>query len=349
MTAAATTATTDLIALPAKETALAVFTAANGTDPYLTQIRAEVDAFVPDVSTRKGREAIASLAYRISRSKTALDNVGKELVAEQKKVPALIDAERKRMRDTLDTWRDEVRAPLDQWEMAEQSRKSLHEAGIDELRQFGEGLVELSAEAIGERIARVEGIIVDAKWEEFEAEAARAQVKTLRTLRSALGQRQQHEAEQAELARLRAEQAERERIEREQRIAEEAAEKVRREEADRAERERLAAEKREAELKLQAERADREKLEAQHRAEEAERNAAAQAEQAAERERQRIAAEREAEAEAARQREADTQNKLRVMTAIKEALMVTGISEDHARACVHLIRKGQVPHVTITY
>jgi len=106
--------------LPARENAVQVFSAPNGLDPFLAQIRAEIDAFVPDVSTKKGRDAIASMAYKVAKSKTALDGLGKELVAELKQIPALIDAERKRMRDILDAWRDEVRKPVDDWE-AEQA------------------------------------------------------------------------------------------------------------------------------------------------------------------------------------------------------------------------------------
>lgn len=62
-----------LVEVPAKETALQVYSAANGLDPFLAKIREEIDSFVPDVSTRKGREAIASIAYKVARSKTALD------------------------------------------------------------------------------------------------------------------------------------------------------------------------------------------------------------------------------------------------------------------------------------
>ena len=43
--------TTDLIALPPKETALQVYSAPQGLDPYLAKIKEELDAFVPDVST----------------------------------------------------------------------------------------------------------------------------------------------------------------------------------------------------------------------------------------------------------------------------------------------------------
>lgn len=99
-------AQTELAAVPPKETALQVFQAPNGLEPYLQKIRDEIDAFMPDVSTRKGREAIASIAYKVARSKTALDTVGKDLVADLKEIPKKIDAERKRMRDILDAWQE---------------------------------------------------------------------------------------------------------------------------------------------------------------------------------------------------------------------------------------------------
>lgn len=69
------------IVIPTKETALAVYSADSGLDPYLQAIRAEIDGFTPDPTTKKGRDAIASIAHKVARSKTALDNLGKELVA----------------------------------------------------------------------------------------------------------------------------------------------------------------------------------------------------------------------------------------------------------------------------
>lgn len=347
-----TTPSTDLIVLPAPGTALAVFTAENGTDPFLSQIRVQIDEFKasqPDVTTRKGRDAIASFAYRISRSKTALDNVGKELVAEQKKVPALIDAERKRMRDLMDSWRDEVRAPLDRWDAIEDERKRQHESAMLELNQLADAPADASAADLAQRIESLQNRSICEAWEEYEAEAARTKDKGLAKLRTAWEARKRYEAEQAELARLRVEAAERERIEREQRIAQEAADKARREEEERAQHERLAAERREAELKLQAERAERERLEAQQRAERAERQAAEQAEQAAAAERQRIADEQAAREKEDRRRAANREHKGNVMRAAKEAFMRAGITEDQAREVVKLIATGQVPNVTITY
>src|SRR5690606_31216135 len=252
-----------LAVVPPKETALQVFQAPNGLDPYLQQIRAEIDSFVPDVSTKKGRDAIASIAHKVARSKTALDNVGKELVAELKEIPKKIDAERKRMRDTLDAWRDEVRAPLNEWEQAEADRVAKHEDRITMMREFASEAGEYDAQYLTDRIAQLEAIEVGTDWEHFAAEAHRVKAATLTTLQLALTKRQAYEAEQAELERLRAEAAQREQKEREERIAREAAEQAQREAERRAIGQQQEAERRELGLKLAAEKAEREKLEAQ--------------------------------------------------------------------------------------
>lgn len=351
---------TELALVPPKETALQVFQAANGLDPYLQQIRAEIDAFVPDVSTKKGRDAIASIAHKVARSKTALDNVGKELVAELKEIPKKIDAERKRMRDTLDAWKDEVRAPLNEWEQAEADRVAKHEGRITMMREFASEAGEYDAQYLADRIAQLEAIEVGADWEEFEAEAHRVKAATLTTLQLALTKRQAYEAEQAELERLRAEAAQREQADREASIAREAAEQAQREAEQRAQAERdaaakreadakAAAERRELELKLQAEQAEREKLEAQQRAEQAERDAAERAERAAAAERQRQADEQariEAEAKA---READKAHKAAINRAALEAFVAGGMTEECAKQAVTLIAKRQIPNVSIEY
>ncbi|EXF45221.1 IgA-specific serine endopeptidase autotransporter precursor [Pseudomonas sp. BAY1663] len=350
---------TELALVPPKETALQVFQAENGLDPYLQQIRAEIDAFVPDVSTKKGRDAIASIAHKVARSKTALDNVGKELVAELKEIPKKIDAERKRMRDTLDAWKDEVRAPLNEWEAAEEARKAKHQGAIDQINMRLE-CRDLDSSELCQNIEWLETMAIDEGWEEFESEALRAKDKALAALREALVARERHEAEQAELERLRAEAAQREQKEREERIAREAAEQAQREAEQRAQAERDAAARREAEakaaaeqrelqLKLEAEQSARRELEAQQRAEQAERDAEAKAQAAAAAERQRQADEQASIEREAKAREADIAHKTAVLTSIKESFMGAGITEEQAKAIINMIRKGEVPSVSITY
>lgn len=334
--------------VPSKETALQVYSSANGLDPFLQKIREEIDSFVPDVATRKGREAIASIAYKVARSKAALDNVGKELVAELKEVPKKIDAERKRMRDLLESWQDEVRKPLTEWEQAEEARKAKHQAGIDQINLRLE-CRDLDAAELKSNIAWLEGMVIGAEWEEFETEAARAKDKALAELREALTAREKYEAELAELAELRRKQAEQEQKDREARIAQEAAEKAQREAEAKAQAERDAAAHRERELELQAERAKRAELEAQQRAEQAERDAQRRAEEAAAAERQRQADEQariEAEAKA---READVAHKKSINNEALAAFIAGGMPEECAKQAITLIAQRKIPHIQISY
>ena len=50
--------TTELIVLPPPESVRTVFTTPLGLEPYLQQIRTQLDEFKSDVSTKKGRAAL---------------------------------------------------------------------------------------------------------------------------------------------------------------------------------------------------------------------------------------------------------------------------------------------------
>ena len=352
--------TTDLIILPPKETALAVYSAPQGLDPYLTKIKDELDAFVPDVSTKKGRDAIASIAYKVAKGKTALDNIGKDLVAELKDVPKKIDAERKRMRDLMDQWKDDVRAPLTAWEEAEQAREARHKAGIDWFQLRAKEHHDLDASELRTTLAEVDARAVDESWQEFEAEAHRAKSKALEALASALAAREKLEAEQAELAKLRAEAAAREQKDREERIAREAEEQAQRAAEAKAQAEReaaikreadaaAAAERRELELKLQAERAEREKAEAIQREQQAKADAERQAAEAVAAEQRRVAAQAAADAKESARRERDKAHKTAINRAALDAFVQGGMTEECAKLAVTLIAKKAIPAVSITY
>lgn len=345
MTAVAEKPQTELVTVPAKETALAVFKEEQGLDPYLKTIRQEVDAFLaepPSLDTNKGRQAYASMAHKIARSKTAIDGVGKELVADLKELPKKIDAERKRWRDTLDDWRDEVRGPLNEWEADEERRRAEHEGGIARLRELAEGLDETDSQGLKTLLAEVEGTRIDQAWEEYEAEAHRVKEVSVTTLRSALQRREQYEAEQAELAQLRAEAEAREQKEREERIAREAEERARREADERAQAEREAAARREQEAKEAAERREREHQEALAQAQR-------DAEQAAQRERERHEAEQRRQQEEAARRQADKEHRARVNRAALQAMLENGMPEDCAKQAITLIARGEIPGIVINY
>ncbi|UVK96491.1 hypothetical protein [Pseudomonas sp. B21-048] len=382
-------ATTELAVAPPQETALAVFTAEKGLEPWLQQIRTEIDGFTPDISTRKGRDAIASMAYKVARSKTALDDVGKKLVADLKEVPKKIDAERKRVRDTLEAWQEEVRRPLNEWQAAEDARIDRHNSAIEKIRLTAIDLDGITAEDLADRVAQLEAIALGEGWEEFEAEAARGKDKALVILRAALTARRQYEADQAALARRRAEDELREQQEREARIAREAEERALREAEQRAQAEREAAARREQELidsaanakraaekaaadaeaaaelqrrqlklqaeqaQLAAEQAEASRLAAEQRAEQARVATEQRAIQAAEDARlAEIKRQNDAADENIRQaalREADIEHKKAINRKALEAFVIGGMTEECAKQAITLIAQRKIPAISIQY
>lgn len=351
--------------------ALAFFTTPNAVDPVLAAIRKEIDGFSADVRTAKGRKEIASMAHKISQSKSYLESVGKELAAAQKEIPKKIDASRKVIRDTLDQWRDEVRAPLTEWEEAEERRVERHKAAIETLLSVLDTSATDTAAEMRAGLSYVDAFVIGPACEEFEADYARAKDKVRAGLIDAIAKAEKREAEQAELARLRKEAAEREARERDERIAREAAERARQEterkaaeeiarreaaalaekeaiEAKaRAEREEAERRERETALKAEEERlaAERRELELRRQAEEAERRAA-EAEARAKREAEEARAREEREAAA---RQADKAHRAKINRAALAAFVDGGLSDEAALIAVTLIAKRAIPNVTISY
>lgn len=345
------------LALPERTSLEVMFRQDGGLDPLIAKLEAAVKAHVPDLTTKKGRDAIKSLAYNVARSKTALDEAGKQLNEEARAQIAVVDAARRKIRDKLDALRDEARKPLDEWEAAEEARVEALKARLDRLANAAPA--EDTSDAIKALITRVEQTAIDDSWAEYLPHAGKAKDATLNRLRAKLVVTEQREAEQAELARLRAEAEARAEEDRKRKEAEEA--EARRIEAQKAEAERLAqierekqeaAEraKREAEEKAEkaALRAAAEALEAENRHKRALEEAERRAEAAAQAERDRIEAERIAEAEAQRKREENTRIRNRVKREIVAAL--TAIAGDASpEQIADALIAGSIPHCTVRF
>lgn len=362
MTQTAQTAqTTELVTLPAYENALQVFTTEDSLDQLYAEVESKVVGVVYDISTKKGRDQCASDAYKVARSKAAVEKLGAKLSAEYKEIPKKIDASRRRIKERFDALQERIRKPLTEWEEVEENRLAKHNAAVMRLNQFATNAsASLETETLRSMISDVELTEVDELWEEFEAEAHRAKAKALENLQAALLSREKYEAEQAELAKLRAEAQARELKDREERIAREAAEKAKLEAEAKAQEEREAAEKREARARADAERAEREKLEAIERQKQAE--ARAEAEKLAAEQRAKEAAEAARQAEIARQerekaqaeedqrkREADREHRRSVNRIAMQAFIDGGMPEDCAKQAIALIAKGVIPNVSINY
>ncbi|MCK0877501.1 hypothetical protein BFR78_009030 [Acinetobacter pittii] len=321
---------------------VAAFAKRGGTDELYERIAQEVRSHVPDVSTKKGRDAIGSLALKISKSKTLIEKCGKELVAEQKAQIKLIDDDRIAIVKKFDQLRDEILAPRDAWEQAEKDRVAKHSQFISNIKVMYGLCFDLPSLEIKKAIDSLESLVVDSSLDEYEQEAKLAKFETIEALRTALVAREKYEAEQAELERLRKAEILRQQQEREAQIAREAAEKATREaeekarfEAERVQREKAEAEQREARLVAEKEAAE---LRSQH---------------AAEAERKRIEAEQAAKLEAERQadeaRQANQAHRKKICNEALKGLLALGIDEAKSKEILQAINKGLVPHVSIKF
>lgn len=254
--------------LPAGTDLAALFKDGTGIDPLIARIEAEVRAHVPDTSTNKGREAIKSLAYKVARSKTVLDDAGKALNEDARAQINQVDAARRTIRDRLDALKDEARKPLTEWEAAEAKRQARDKEILAQLTNHGMTGLEASGDIVA-KAGVIDGITLpdDFTGDVDAAEAARD--ATMEALRNMFSAAQKREAEAAELETLRREAAERAaadeaaRIEREQ--AEAARLEAEREEQDRKDAEtRAAREAEEAKERATAQRSDLSKRLIQH-------------------------------------------------------------------------------------
>lgn len=87
----------------------------------LSEFEGRVLAVAYTADTAKGRKEIASAAHRVSKAKSYIDQTGKEINDELKKLPKIVDENRREARQRLDALREKVRLPLTQWE-EEQAR-----------------------------------------------------------------------------------------------------------------------------------------------------------------------------------------------------------------------------------
>lgn len=219
-----------------------------GLDDLLTAIEAEALDFEPDVTTAKGRTQIASNAHKVARSKTVIENAGKELVADWKQKAKQVDAARKQSRDFLDDLKARVREPLTKWEAEQDAiqKEAEQKALVDLCHEEALGMNDLFDREAKVRIREAE-LAEEKRQREQEEHDARVAAEAAEAAEKA-----------SEQARLAAEKA--------KELAEERAEQAERSKAEAVERERkrvLAEEKAKAEAKAKAERERRANLEHQ--------------------------------------------------------------------------------------
>lgn len=285
----------------------------------ISEIREKTSTVVGDLNTVKGRSVYTSTAMNVRRTKTAIDEAGKNLVAEMKKRPDLVDASRRKVREALAELAIEIRKPA----------------------------ADLAAKIEADHeLALFMDKDIDREREEARQKAEQAKREHEERIKREAEEKARCEADEAAKREIEAAAAR----EREATLAKERAEREAKELAEKAERDRIEAEQRaEREKKEAAERAEREKQEAiaeeQRKAHEAAEKIKRENEQ---KEQDRLAEEKRIADEAA-QRTADKEHRREVNLAAVKGLVDSGISEQCARECIKAIAQGKVPNTAINY
>jgi len=323
-----------------------------------------------DISTPSGRTAIASLAYKVAKSKTALDGLGKELTEDAKLRIKSVDIERKSIRDRLDELKEEIRKPLTDWENKESDRVAAHKRAVSEIGELTTRPADDDIEMMTRQLDHIIEIS-GRSWEEFEAIALPLIADSKERLTAWIADSKKALAEKEELDRLRKENELREAKERDERIAKEAADKAKAAAEEKAAKEKAEAKriadaeeqrsKQEFQDALDAEKnkaakekeeSDKAKREAEQREERAlqeKKEAEERAKQATENERLRIEREAQAEKDAAEKREANKKHNAKINNAALKAFVSAGLSEDDGKLAVQAIAKNKIPNVSISY
>ncbi|MBW7690153.1 hypothetical protein [Enterobacter hormaechei] len=319
---------TDLTVIEIKPEQAPVLYVAGGLDGFLEQIR-ELAKEVPDVTTKKGRDRIGSLARMVGSSKTAIEKPGREYLKRLKEAVKPAEEELRVFTRECDAIRDAILKPRDEWE-AEQERIKAEEA-----------MNALHAEALEMNIRFDQELAA-----KFEADHEMA-----------LLMNKDFDRDREEQRRL-AEQAQREH---EERIKQEAAEQARRDAEAKHKAEIEAAARREAEEKSRAELAERQRIEAEQRAarekQEAEARARREKEEAVAAERRRLEeaeaarlAEEKRKADEQAKREADVKHRKTVGTNIVNALTShTSLTREQAIEVLTALKDDLIPCAKIHY
>lgn len=319
---------TDLTVIEIKPEQAPALYSAGGLNSFLEQIR-ELAKEVPDVTTKKGRDRIGSLARMVGSSKTAIEKPGREYLKRLKEAVKPAEDELRVFTRECDAIRDAILKPRDEWE-DEQERIKAEEA-INALH--------VEALVMNENIDLQRAI-------QFEADHEMA-----------LLMNKDFDREREEQRRL-AEQAQRERDER---LKQEAAEQARRDAEAKHKAEIEAAARREAEEKARAELAERQRVEAEQRAtrEKQEAEARAEREKAAAVEAERLKAKQAEDARLAEEkrkadeqakREADVKHRKTVGTNIVNAITShTSLTREQAIEVLTALKDNLISCAKIHY
>lgn len=185
---------------------------------FYERMKATTDAHVPDTTTAAGRDEITALAFKVTKSKTAIERVSKDLTEDWRAKTSAVNAARNLIVAELDELAASVKRPVTEWRKAEDDRKAANADVLTQIRADAAVQFDDTAESVTARGKAVWALTFDPpQWTPEEAEQAEAaKHATVNALVAVRDRLEKEEAERAELEALRAEKEARELREREE-------------------------------------------------------------------------------------------------------------------------------------
>lgn len=246
-----------------KEGLQAFFAEQKNLETLYAAVEKKALGLVADVSTKEGRSQIKTAARQLASVKTKVDDLGKQVVAELKALPKVIDANRKAFREKMEALQEEIRRPVTEIEERQKRLEAIASTHVN--------LAMADSATLDAEIKKLETMpLTDEEWKESVNDAIMTvggEINALKILREAALKK---EEDARRLAELEAKQAEAERIIREQKIREEAERKAKEEAEARAAAEKARLEREKAEAERRAAEAEMARQEAERKAKEAE-------------------------------------------------------------------------------
>lgn len=180
-----------------------------GIDNIVKMVKSKADLGPIDISNENDREKVRSMAFKVAKTKNALENMGKEFVDQQKKYLKSIDIKRSLLWEQLDGLQKDIRKPLTDFENTEKNRIQEHQDGMESIRKLLYFENEPSVEEIESRIKFCHEL-EKRDFQEYNEQMRSVATGAQERLSEKLAQVIKAEEDAAELERLRAEKAQRE-------------------------------------------------------------------------------------------------------------------------------------------
>jgi len=189
-----------------------------GTQEFIQSVAAYCGSQQLSVDSDEERDKIRSLAYKVTKTKTAMTKIVDDWAREQDAIKKSVKKEAAHLEGELSKIATTTRKPLTDYENYDKERIAEHETALGQIFNACLFVGAPSIESIQQRMAQIR-TLEGRNWEEYRDRAAEGVAESIASLKAMLAKAELAEAERieaeatkAELAALKAQMAARERL-----------------------------------------------------------------------------------------------------------------------------------------